>query len=152
MSFITADDLNKNGVKDLIVTDFGKSGNHIDEWKQWKKIPVTNYNLLVLEWEAGELKTGWSKQWDMTKTHSDMEAHKYFLAFEAKQLVAWKVGDRTVVESIPPYLGLEWIKDKYILHEQQGPFNAGPPVGSWVFPWQSATCSQNFTDVHVWIA
>jgi hypothetical protein len=134
----------------LIVTDFGRFGDHIDEWKQWRESPAHYYNLLVLEWDKDKLKIKWSKKWDMSKTHSDMEAHRYFLAFEARQMVAWEIGDQTTVETIPPYLGLKWVKGKYVLHEQQGPFNSGPLVGSWIFPWLTPSCYESFPNVMTW--
>ena len=147
---MTAADLNKNGTKELIVTDFGRFGDHIEEWKQWKQDSTDNYNLFILEWEKGSLKTKWSKRWDMTKIPGGIERHKYFLAFEANQMVSWEIGDKVVVETIPPYLGLEWAKDKYILREQQGPFNTGQLVGSWIFPWLSASCYQSFPNKTTW--
>lgn len=148
-SLMTAADINKNGFKELIVTDFGKFGDHIDEWKEWRK-DWNHYNLFVFEWDKGKLKTTWNKQWDMTKMKTDIEAHRYFLAFEARQMVPWQIGDRVMVETIPPYLGLEWLNGKYVLHEQQGPFNSGPLVGSWVFPWLSPSCYPSFSDIHEW--
>ncbi|MEW6420081.1 MAG: hypothetical protein AB1480_18535 [Nitrospirota bacterium] len=142
--------MNKNGLKELIVTDFGRFGDHIDEWKEWKKVPAPYYNLFILEWEKSELKNKWSKRWDMTKMHTDAEADRYFVAFKANQMVSWQIGDRIVVETIPPYLGIEWLKDKYVLHEQQGPSNKGPLIGSWVFPWLSASCYQSFVNKITW--
>lgn len=139
---IASGDVNKNGQKELVVTDFGRFGDHIEEWKQWKENPTRYYNLFVLEWKKNELKLRWKKQWDMTKTKTDMEAHRYFLAFEAKQMTAWDIGDKVIVETIPPYLGLEWINGKYILHEQQGPLTKGRIVGSWALPWLNASCYQ----------
>ncbi len=147
---MTSADLNKNGIKELIVADFGQFGAHIEEWKQWKETPTSFYNLFVLEWAENELKLKWKKQWDMTKTKTDLEAHKYFMAFEAKQMVTWEIGDKVVVETIPPYLGIEWIKDKYVLHEQQGPHTKGTMVGSWALPWLNASCYQFFTPADIW--
>ena len=147
---MTAADVNKNGIKEVVVTDFGRFGDHIDEWKQWKEIPTPYYNLFVLEWEKNELKLKWKKQWDMTKTKTDIEAHRYFLAFEAKQMVAWEVGNKVIVETIPTYLGIEWLNNKYVLHEQQGPFTRGPLVGSWALPWLNASCYQFFTPAGTW--
>ncbi|MBI5676751.1 MAG: hypothetical protein HZC48_13195 [Nitrospirae bacterium] len=139
---MTAADINKNGFKELIVTDFGKFGDHIEERKEWTK-DWKHDNLFVLEWNKDTLKTKWSKQWDISNMKAKV-SYRHFRAFEARQIVSWQVGDKITVETIPPYLGLEWNKGEYILHEQQGLFNAEPLIGSYVFPWLSASCYETF--------
>jgi len=145
----TAADINRNGTKELIVTDFGRYGDHIEEWKQWK-IKFFLYNLKILEWQKNELKLKFEKQWDTSKAGSDAEAHKYFMAYEARQMVTWQVGDRVLVETIPPYLGMEWQNGKYVLREQQGWAQKEPLVGSWAFPWLSPSCYQSFPNRMLW--
>lgn len=132
----TAADVDKNGTKELVVADFGRFGDHIEEWKDWKK-DLDIYNFLVLEWDKAELKPKWSKRWDMKKIRSDAERHSYFTAFEAMQLVAWPIGDRVIVETVPAYLALEYVNGKYVLQEQAV---MGLPAKSQALPWQSDTC------------
>jgi hypothetical protein len=128
-------DLNRNNVKELIVTDFGRFGDHMGEWGENGKY----YNMIVLEWEGKELKLKWKKQWDMSIPKTRDERDKYFMAYQARQMVAWTVGGRTTVETIPPYLGLEWVDGKYIIHEQYGSSQESK-VGSWTLPWLSPFC------------
>lgn len=135
----TAADVDKNGTKELIVTDFGRFGDHIEEWKDWKK-DLDIYNFIVLEWDRTELKLKWSKQWDMKKIRSDSERHSYFTAFEAMQLVAWPIGDRVIVETVPTYLALEYVNGKYVLQEQAV---TGLPAKSQALPWQSDGCFES---------
>lgn len=135
----TAADVNKNGRKELIATDFGRYGDHIDEWKDWKTVPTIYYNIFVLEWDKKELKSMFSKKWDMNISKTRQEKDRYFMSYEARQMVAWTVGDRTIVETIPPYLGLEWINGRYIIHEQYG-HSQEYKVGSWALPWLSPFC------------
>jgi hypothetical protein len=145
----TSADLNKNGIKELIVTDFGDSGNHIEEWKQWKH-DHDAFSLIILEWEKGELKTRFQKRWDMSKAKTNSEKDRYFRANKSAQMVFWQVGERAVVETIPPYLGIEWQDGKYMLHEQQGWAQESPLVGSWVFPWLNPSCYGNFPNKLTW--
>ncbi len=145
----TAADLNTNGTKELIVTDFGRYGDHIEEWKQWKKI-FSPYHLMILEWEKNELKIKFQKQWDRSKARSDAEEQEYFQAYEAQQMVSWQVGNQVLVETIPPYLGVEWQNGKYLLREQQGSAQKKPLVGSWAFPWLSPSCYASFPNKPVW--
>ena len=146
-------DVNHNGVKELIVTNFGRFGDHqgigIEKKKQLKRDSTYVPSIFVAEWDKNELQIKFSKQWN-TSTLTAAESQKYFLAFEAKQIVSWQIGDRVSVETVPPYLGLEWTKGKYVLREQQGPFNSGPLVGSWVFPWLSPSCNQSFPNKETW--
>jgi hypothetical protein len=142
-------DLNRNGTKELIITDFGRFGDHIEEWKQWKN-SFSLYNLKILEWEKGELKTKFQKQWDTSKAKTSSDADRYFRAYESSQMVPWQVGDRVIVETIPPYLGIEWKKGKYVLREQQGWAQEEPLVGSWVFPWLSPSCYESFPNRLTW--
>lgn len=143
-------DLNKNGKKELIVADFGKYGDHVEEWKTWRK-DWDRWNLFVLEWHNNELKVNFKKQWDLSKIKGgDHERQQYFMAFDAKQMLSWALGDRVIVETMPPYLGLEWEKGNYLLREQQGSAQKGPKVGSWIFPWLSVDCYENFTWPITW--
>lgn len=143
----TAADLNKNGKKELIISDFGRFGDHMGELqrekheKAWeagkgldKKGPI--YNFFVLEWEQKELKLKFSKQWDTTTR----EGLDKFQARNANQIVSWTIGDSVIVETIPPYLGLEWVHGKYALHEQHTLTQEGPWVGSWALSWLSPSC------------
>lgn len=139
---ITAADLNKNGLKEIIVADFGRFGDHIEEWKIWKKIPIPDYNLMIFEWDKAGLKLNWSRKWDMTRPKTPDEKDRYFQAYKARQIVSWQVGNKTIVETIPPYLGLEWINGEYLLHEQHGWKER--LVGSWALPWLSPSCYQDF--------
>lgn len=142
-------DLNENGKKELVVADFGKYGDHVEEWKQWKKNQF-QYNLGIVEWEKNELKLKFQKQWDTSKAKSDMGAHEIFMAYEARQMTHWNIGKQNIVETIPPYLGIEWQKGKYVLREQQGWAQNAPLVGSWVFPWISPSCYQSFPKKMTW--
>jgi hypothetical protein len=144
----TTADLDKNGLRELIVTDFGKFGNHIEEWKQWRK-KTSNYNLFVLEWSRNELQTKLQKTWDTSGLRSD-EERQYFQGYDANQAVVWEKGTRGIVETIPPYLGLEWKNGKYILLEQQGSSQQKPLVGSWYFPWISPSCYNGFQSKPTW--
>jgi hypothetical protein len=144
---MTTADLDKNGLQEIVVADFGRFGDKIGEWQR-RKSPF--YNLFVLEWDKKELKKKWAKQWDMKKAKTDVEASKYFSAYEAKQISAWSVGDRVVVETIPPYFGLEWIGGKFVLKEQQGPYNEAPLVGSWALPWLTPACYESFINFLSW--
>jgi hypothetical protein len=138
----TAADVNGNGTKELILTDFGHFGDHIEEWKQWVPFPTRYYNLFILEWQNKALQVKLHKQWDMKKPQTREEEIAYFDAYRARQMVPWKVGDRVVVETIPAFLGIEWQNGIYTIHEQPG----GSPqkssfVGSWAFPWLSLPCN-----------
>lgn len=145
----TSADLNANGNKELIVTDFGQYGNHIEEWKQWGK-NYDLYTLKILEWEQDELKTKFQKQWDTSKVDSSTDARSIFQAYEANQIKVWKIGGKVIVETIPPYLGIEWQNGKYKLREQQGWAQKEPLVGSWVFPWISPSCYGGFPNKTTW--
>jgi len=146
----TAADVNKNGTKELIVTDFGHFGDHIEEWKQWVPFPTRYYNLYILEWQNEALNEKMHKQWDMNQPQTREESDEYFRAYEARQMVHWEIGDRVNVETIPPYLGIEWKNGKYILREQHGGPQKGTFVGSWVFPWLSLSCYESFPRKITW--
>jgi len=141
--FVAAD-INKNGVKELIVTDFGQTGNHVEEWKQWKE-DFYSYSLVVLEWEKSELKTNFKKHWTPSTLGPDG-----FMAYESHQLVPWSIQNRVIAETIPAYVGIEWQNGKYMLHEQQGPDKKKSLIGSWVFPWISPSCYQGFPNMQTW--
>ncbi len=145
----TSANLNANGNKDLIVTDFGQYGNHIEEWKQWAK-NYDLYTLKILEWEENELRTKFQKQWDTSKAHSSLDADRIFKAYKAHQMIAWKLGGKVIVETIPPYIGIEWQNGKYKLREQQGSAQKEPLEGSWIFPWISQSCYANFPNKTTW--
>lgn len=147
---ISAADIDKNGKKEIIATDFGLFGNHIEEWKEWKEVPTRFYNLFVLEWEHGELAVKLHKQWDMEKPKTREEQNKYFFAYEAGQIMTWKIQNKVIVETIPPYLGLEWIDGKYMLREQQGWAQVEPLVGSWALTWLSPSCYSFFPNKRTW--
>jgi hypothetical protein len=129
-------DLDHNGVKELIIADFGYFG---------ERAARDFYNLFVFEWDNKGLKKTWGKQWDLRKIETDVKRYEYFSAFEARQLVTWSIGSRTMTETIPPYLGLEWIDGKYILQEQSNSAkHQAPLVGSWAMPWLTSSCYQGF--------
>jgi hypothetical protein len=140
---IAAADLNRNGRKEVVAADFGQYGSHFDEWKQWREWPVKAYSLFVLEWKDKALDVVFKKRWDLAE-HKGERFYQDHHAFQAKRLVPFTVGDRTVVEAIPPYVGLEWGDGKYELHELKGGLADEPPVGSWIFPWVSPSCYQGF--------
>lgn len=146
--FTTAD-LNQNGMKELIFANFGRFGDHItygiETYHQERKTARSVPTLLVTEWDKKELKINFTKKWNTSTGQK-----KRFLAFEAKQIVPFRDGPRMVVETIPPYLGLMWKQGQYSLQEQQGPFNEGPLVGSWIFPWVSPSCYRSFPNKSVW--
>jgi hypothetical protein len=139
---MTAADLNHNGLKEIIVADFGMFG---DEQRGRERMLNPRYNLWLLEWDSKKLSVKWRKNWDLSKIEGDRERDKRFVAWEARQLIVWPIGDQVIVETIPPYLGLEWIKDKYVLREQQGYNQEKPLVGSWALPWLTDSCHLSFS-------
>jgi len=139
---IASSDMNKNGIRELVVADFGRYGDHIEEWQK----DNMEFNLLVLEWGKDALKLKWSKRWDKSTKPKAMKWKNYFRAFDAQRMVSWEVGDRVVVETVPPYLSLEWKDNQYHIKEQLGPADSGSLVGSWVFPWLNAPCYESFAN------
>jgi len=137
-SLMAAADLNRNGIKELIVTDFGTFGNHMGEWER-ERGPYRN--LFVFEWRAGDLRQNFKKRWDMSIPLSGIDKDKYFLAWRAR-----------TVETIAPYLGLEWSKGDYVLHEQSFYTDTveTPLKGSWTFPWLSPSCYGSFPNRASW--
>lgn len=137
-------DLNRNGIKEVVVADFGLF-NEAREW-QLKHGSKNIYNLLVLEWRKKKLEILWRKQWDRRKARNSIESSKYYSFSEAKRLLAWTINGRVIVETVPPYLGLEWENGEYQLREQYGPYNETPLLGSWAFPWLDAACYFGFAN------
>lgn len=141
-SLIASADINGNGKKEVIVADFGQYGDHIEEWKLWKKLPSDSYNLFVLEWENQNIDIKLHKAWS--------SKDKSFAAFNSKQFGVFQVNNHVIVETMPPYLGLEWDKGQYVLHQQQGNQSSTSLVGSWIFPWLSPSCYQGFPNRLIW--
>lgn len=130
-------DLNGNGLKEIFVTNFGRFGDHVGDWRG----EVGNlFRFWILEWEKDKLQVKWKKVWDTSKTSSGDPLD--FLADEAEQMVAWQSAERAMVETIPSFLGLEWISGKYLLREQNDRTPKEKRVGSWMFPWVSSSCYQ----------
>jgi hypothetical protein len=138
---MTSADVNRNGLQEIIVADFGRFGDHIAEWPVLKE-PYAN--LFVFEWDKNELKLKWQKQWDMRKPKTRDERDRYFMAYEALQMTSWKLENRVIVETLPPYLGLSWDGKKYQLQEQNMAIKEKPLVGSWALPWMSPSCYPSF--------
>lgn len=129
---MVAADLNRNGRNELVATDFGRFADHAGEWRQFGPV----FSLWIWEWDRGELRLNWSKRWDWSNVHTDAARDDYFSSYRAQQMVAWLIGDKTIVETIPPYFGIEWKDKKYVLNEQQ----ERRSVGSWTFPWMGSSC------------
>lgn len=144
---MAAGDINQNGLREIIITNFGRFGDQFGVLSH-KKGPLRNF--WVFEWQTKELKLMFHKQWDLRGPRTDAERDKYFLAYEAKQLIAWPMSDRVIVETTPPYLGLEWTKEGYMLREQQGSAQEKLLVGSWIFPWLTASCYDFFSNLKTW--
>jgi len=140
----TTVDLNRNGSKEIVIADFGLFQD-AHEWSQ-RFGPKNIYNLVVLEWKTNEFKEVWRKTWDKSKARNSIESSKYYSFWKSKRLLAWSTDGKTVVETVPPYLGLEWNEKQYILHEQYGPYSDSQVVGSWAFPWLGASCFFGFTN------
>jgi hypothetical protein len=135
----TSADVNRNGIPEVILTDFGFAAAGLyDEQDPYE-------NLFVLEWEKNELKVKFNKKWDPSKVKgSDEAVARYFSAWKATRFMIWPIGDRVVAETIAPYLGLEWSKGGYVLHEQHGWAPEVPLVGSWALQMLSASCYPDF--------
>lgn len=135
---IAAADLNGNGIKELIVTDFGRGRRMF--YEEERGVYDDRHNLYVLEWEKGSMKRqfhkGWKRNWEGNKDG--------FEARWSEQMVVWPIKDQVMVETLPPYLGIEWEKGKYVLHEQLGAWQKTPQVGSWALPWVSPNCYFTF--------
>jgi hypothetical protein len=146
---MTATDLDGNGSVEIVVSDFGKYGNKLGQWGGQLSADPTR-NLIILEWDKSKLKEKWRKQWDLSKSQEGIERLKYFMGFKASQLVAWKIGKKTIVETIPNYLSIEWSSGQYSLKEQFGPFNEKPLIGSMALPWLSPSCYKSFPNLPSW--
>lgn len=130
INLMKAADLNENGIKELIVTDFSNMGG------QDKSGPT--YSLYIFEKEGKAIKEKWKKTWSSSSydaTH---------ILRNVAYLVSWKVNDKVYLEGVPPYIGLEWSKGNYIWHDQSFD-SATNSVGSWVFPWVASSCWHSFT-------
>jgi len=138
-----AADLDGNGRKEIIIADFGKFG----EQRQKEE---TTHTLIIIEWEKGQLRQKFKKLWDTRTVKGDDQAiAKYFSAWRASNLAIWTVGGQTTVETIPPYLGLQWLKGKYVVSEQSHVQDT-PQVGSWALPWLSPSCYEGFKNTITW--
>jgi hypothetical protein len=137
----SAVDLDHNGVKEIIVTDFGHFGGNYDK----------GYNLYVLEWATDQFKTKLKKHWgrDNPRIKSSIGSFGVgFQAYKTEQLKSWRVEGATLVEAIPPFFNINWDKGKYHVNDNQvwEITNYDWLVGSWVFPWMSPSCYPYFVD------
>lgn len=136
-------DLNGNGIKEIVVSDFS---NFLEG--QEKLGPT--YNLIILERKKISGKTlfveKWRKQWytpyakNVPRLSKEEQRRQYRILGGVIKLASSKVGKRVVVESVPPYIGLERSEKGYLWHEQSGSQNENALVGSWAFPFISPGC------------
>lgn len=130
-SLMAAVDINQNGVKELVVTDFGKFGDHIGEWKR----NGSEFNLWIMEWGNGKLNERWRKRWERKES---------FRANAAEQFAVWKMNESVLVETIPPYLGVNWNGHDYILKEQETWTKEKPTLGSFFLSFINSSCYFRF--------
>lgn len=128
---LTTADVDRNGTKEIVATDFGFEVAGRRDSKDSRE------HLFVFEWSKQGLKTRFRREWDPTEGKGDELVVAKNL-WRSTRLMSWNVGGRTVVETIPPYLGLEWKDGQYLLREQ-GRLGGGT-VGSWALPWESPWC------------
>jgi len=136
----TAADLNQNGKKEVVVADFGRNGEIQDGWRQQPKL----FNVFLLEWVGKKLKVVWQKKWN-TKSIGSVEQSRKYSFWKAKTMHALARGDQTIVETVAPFLMLEWTQGKYILREQY--LSRTVPfvnIGSHAFPWFTGQCHPVF--------
>lgn len=129
---ITAGDINKNGKKEILTTDFGAFRGDIGAMNE-----EADYHFLIFEWESNKLEVKLSKSWK----RKDFRAPGMSSCAGTLSLNVWEVGDRVIAETYPPYFGVEWLKGEYVFMEQR---YKNRTVGSWAFPWQSLSCVISF--------
>lgn len=139
----TAADLNGNGRKELVLTDFGMYGNKLGEVLAHEGPSSETFNLYVVEWEKNKLQKRFQKQWNIAGMDSNTRV-AYFQGYGAALMVDWTPINKPIVETIPPYLGIEWRHGDYMLYEQVGVLRKGPLIGSWALPWVSPDCYGSF--------
>lgn len=160
----TSADLNSNGTKEIIFTDFSLIKAGAEDINR----SVTGFNLFVVEWRNDQLNINYHKKWEESSTRfadettagTDIaklgirknkefeQVKKGFSAFKASQLVSWQIGNKVYIETMPPYFGLQWKKGEYVLDDEQvwGRPDIQTAIGSWALPWISPTCYSGFVD------
>lgn len=139
----TGADVSRNGIKELFVTDFGQFGEHIGGALKEKN------NLFVFEWDTNELKLRLHRQWDQTQATSDRinnvseygaSRRQKFLGSKAKQMTSWQIDNSVIVETMPPFIAVEWQKGKYIVHDAHAWEGKESLIKSLALPWANPTC------------
>ena len=125
-----AADLNGNGIKELVVTNFS---NHLEGQGQYPD----KYQIVVYEWTGKKYEEKW---------RLEVPEAKYIdVVGGVTLLVSWRIGKRDVIQGVPPYIGLQWAEGKYQWYEQSGFQHNDGIVGSWAMPWISPSCWGSFT-------
>jgi len=137
----TAVDIDHNGIKEIIATDFGHFGDDYDK----------GYNLYVLEWSTDQFKIKLKKHWDRYNPRIKSPTGSFgagFQAYKAEQLKSWESEGKTIVETIPPFFEINWNKGKFQVKDDQvwEITNYDWLIGSWAFPWLSPSCYPYFVD------
>lgn len=125
-----AADLNGNGIKELVVTNFSNS-------MEGQRKYSDNFQIAVYEWTGKKYEEKW---------RLEIPEAKYMSVVGGVTLLAsWRVGKQDVIQGVPPYIGLQWAEGKYQWHEQSRFQDNNEIVGSWAMPWISPSCWGSFT-------
>jgi hypothetical protein len=140
---VTSADVDQNGIKEIIATDFGQFSSNYDK----------GYHLYILEWSTNQLKIKLTKHWDRFNPQIKSRNSPFgadFQAYKTESFRSWKSDEKPIVEAVPPFFKIEWDNGKYAINDSQvwESSNADYVIGSWAFPWLSSTCYPYFRDVH----
>jgi hypothetical protein len=138
--FLIASDLNQNGVKELVVNDFGffhTERIHSDSFEEMLQ-DKPPYHLFVLEWNGKEVSLSWNSQIGDYSVPYDDGTERVVRVREVTALLMWKVGKKTVLEAFEPLFALEPKDGSYSIIRQIGVGDR--TIGSFALPWLTPTC------------
>lgn len=118
---LVAADINGNKIKEIVVSDIG--------FVYLPKNPM----VMVIEYNGSTFEEKWQKKW-----HDIFDDQNQFNALqEIVSPKVWTVFQRTVLEIHPPFIMLEWLDGRYVLHEQYMFLESldDPKIKSWVWNW-----------------
>lgn len=142
IEFMIAVDLDGNGVKELLFTDFSFSSYRdftFDEAQQLRE--QLGSTLMIIEWQRNAMNLKWEKKFPPT-TRGNMKGMYFSLVSYVESIQSWRINGKNIIESVPPYFQIKWSDGSYRWIEQSGSkqTETNKLKGSWLFPFQSASC------------
>ena len=104
IALMTSADLNGNGVKELIFTDFSHSTYMAvegDEALMFLK-EKGNSKIMIWEWQGKSMKLKWEKQFPPATSRS-MESKYFGLVNQVKRINTWTIKGKDIIEADPPF-------------------------------------------------